>query len=350
MWNEKLREGKWSRMSAETEQMPSAERPLSVRRDASGEFSQPNHPVPAIKERGRAEECKHQPKLVWRSPLLQRRVAENFAFQNTALRHASQIIRSESARLNGSLMSDFAALLGGNAVYIPEFICEAADHSLYQQLKNELIEATGAGTSGEGGLIEWSQHQVFENPSNLSKTFNDIVDMLEEYFDLDVYATRLNYYRDGTQWKPQHHDSHAYGGRAEREDFTAGITLGSDRNLVFVHVDSKEEFSFPQHNGDCFAFTNTVNQAFTHGVPRATRAAQIGDRLSIITWGRRKTINERNGGGLHSAAALRSIDENGPLETVDQAIAAAQTLVSSSKIGGNKGNIETKKKKKNRLQ
>ena len=41
-----------------------------------------------------------------------------------------------------------------------------------------------------------------------------------EYFDVEVYASRLNFYRDGTDWKPFHHDSHAYGGKAKREDFT----------------------------------------------------------------------------------------------------------------------------------
>ena len=36
---------------------------------------------------------------------------------------------------------------------------------------------------------------------------------MDKYFDVDVYATRLNFYRNGSDWKPYHHDSHAYGGR-----------------------------------------------------------------------------------------------------------------------------------------
>lgn len=286
----------------------------------------------------------------WKNELLQRRVNEGFLFQNVALRYASQVIRSESARINGSLMNDFGALLAGNAVYIRNFLCDATDRTLYDQLKHELVLATGAEMSADGGLIEWSKHQVFENPSSLSSTFNHIIEMLAEYFDLDVYATRLNYYRDGTQWKPQHHDSHAYGNRALREDFTAGITLGSDRSLLFVHVESGQEFSFPQNNGDCFAFTNEVNQIFTHGVPRANNA-QVGDRFSIIAWGRRNSINERNGGGINSTT-LRGIKDD-QLETVEDAVSAAQTLVSTANMAPLRkveANSEQKKKKKNRLQ
>lgn len=297
-----------------------------------------------------AREAARNDNEAWKNAILQRRVAEGFMFQNVALRYASQVIRSEASRINGSLMSDFGALLAGNAVYIRNFLCDAKDRCLYDQLKQELVSATGAQMTADGGLIEWSKHQVFENPSSLSATFNIIIEMLAEYFDLDVYATRLNYYRDGTQWKPQHHDSHAYGNRAEREDFTAGITLGSDRSLLFVHVESGEEFSFPQNNGDCFAFTNEVNQLFTHGVPRAN-SAQVGDRFSIIAWGRRNSINERNGGGINSTI-LQGIKVD-QLQTVEDAVNAAQTLVSTAKMAPLKKietNAEQKKKKKNRLQ
>lgn len=285
----------------------------------------------------------------WKSTLMLQRVGgdNKIHFQNVALSYASQMIRSESARLNGTLMNDYALLLGGNAVYIRNFLCNADDFQLYDKLKDELVEATGAVL--DGGLIEWSKHQAFENPSDMSATFNDVVDMLSDYFDVDVYATRLNYYRDGTQWKPQHHDSHAYGGRSEREDFTAGITLGSDRSLVFVHVESGQEFTFPQNNGDCFAFTGDVNTQFTHGVPRVS--SPVGDRFSIIVWGRRRTINERNGGGTHSESMKKL--ENQKIDTIDDAIKAAHELVSSENtkpLAPAAANREPSKKKKNRLQ
>ncbi|KPA83729.1 hypothetical protein ABB37_01974 [Leptomonas pyrrhocoris] len=213
----------------------------------------------------------------WQSSLLRKRVADGAQFQNVALTHAAAILRSEAARMDGQLLDDFSSLLRGNAVYIHNFICDEHDRHLYDQLKAELVASTGATMVGAGGLIDWSKHQVFDNPTDISQTFSDVVDMLAEYFDMDVYATRLNYYRDGTQWKPQHHDSHAYGGRALREDFTVGLTLGAVRSLLFVHEASQREFNFPQLNGDCFAFTRGGEPNF-----HARRAARAHtDRRSL---------------------------------------------------------------------
>ncbi|CAC9446871.1 conserved hypothetical protein [Leishmania infantum JPCM5] len=261
---------------------------------------------------------------LWQSSLLRQRVAAGASFKNVALSHAADILRSESARVDAQLIDDFSSILRGNVVYIHNFICHEKDMRLYNSLKEELVAATGAKMLGSGGLIDWSKHQVFDNPSYISQTFNDIIDMLAEYFDVDVYATRLNYYRDGTQWKPQHHDSHAYGGRALREDFTVGLSLGATRSLLFVHEASQRDFNFPQVNGDCFAFTGEVNNLFTHGVPRVH--TPTGDRFSIIAWGRRRTLNERNGGVPSSAVAQV---KGHHINTMEDAVEVAKQLVAA---------------------
>ncbi|CAM37062.1 conserved hypothetical protein [Leishmania braziliensis MHOM/BR/75/M2904] len=260
----------------------------------------------------------------WKSSLLRQRVAAGADFQNVALSHAAGILHSEAARVDAQLIDDFSSILRGNVIYIHNFISDAKDMRLYDSLKEELVASTGANMLGSGGLTEWSKHHVFENPTGISQTFNDIIDMLAEYFDVDVYATRLNYYRDGTQWKPQHHDSHAYGGHALREDFTVGLTLGATRSLLFVHEASQREFNFPQMNGDCFAFTGEVNQLFTHGVPRMHTPTT--DRFSIIAWGRRRTLNERNG-GVPSSAAVQL--EGCPINTMEDAVEVAKQLVTA---------------------
>ncbi len=127
-------------------------------------------------------------------------------------------------------------------------------------------------------------------------TLNKIVRALAVYFDIDVFATRLNFYADNSAWKPFHHDSHAYAKSAgAAEDFTVGVSLGSERELVFKHVESGQQFSFPQRNGDLFAFDSAVNKRFQHGVPRA-RERIVGPRFSIIAWGRRRTLSHRNAG------------------------------------------------------
>jgi hypothetical protein len=125
----------------------------------------------------------------------------------------------------------------------------------------------------------------------VSATFRSVVAKMAQYFDVEVYATRLNYYADGSDYKPYHHDSHAgraffeHGGMGPREDFTMGASFGATRELSFLHVESNCTFSFPQHNGDVFAFDANVNQNFQHGVPKSAKAG--GPRFSIIAWGRR---------------------------------------------------------------
>jgi len=57
-------------------------------------------------------------------------------------------------------------------------------------------------------MVNWSKHFKHENPT-FSSTFQNIIKQLQDYFDVEVYATRLNFYKDGNMWKPFHHDSHA---------------------------------------------------------------------------------------------------------------------------------------------
>ena len=78
---------------------------------------------------------------------------------------------------------------------------------------------------------------------------------------MEVFATRLNFYRDGADWKPFHHDSHAFA-NGQKEDFTMGASFGAARDLAFLHEPSGQRFSFPQNNGDVFAFNSNANAAF----------------------------------------------------------------------------------------
>ena len=177
-----------------------------------------------------------------------------------------------------------------------------------------------------GGMINWSKHLKHENPE-FSETFKRVTDAMAAHFDVEIYATRLNFYRDGTDWKPFHHDSHAYGGREKREDFTMGASFGSERELTFLHEPSGQQFSFPQRNGDVFAFTTEVNKRFKHGVPKLTRGAG-GPRFSIIAWGRRRTLNANNGGA--NGGELRREDQFAHAATRDAATDSAANASSSS--------------------
>lgn len=147
---------------------------------------------------------------------------------------------------------------------------------------------------------KWSQHLVVENCSDRSPTFSRIIRVLEQYFHLEILATRLNFYQNQDHWKPFHKDSHAYGTgthSGKKEDFTVGVSFGAERALEFLHDDCAEiKFAFPQRNGDVFAFTDAVNARFRHGVPKVERGEKRGPRISIIGWGRRVKMTARNGG------------------------------------------------------
>ena len=208
---------------------------------------------------------------------------------NMASSFARQALRDEFSKADGSLASDMSSVLRGEAIYLPNFHCARRDYALLASLAREMEAHEGEG------MINWSKHLKHENP-DFSSTFHRVVNEMSAHFDVEVYATRLKFYRDGSDWKPFHHDSHAYGGREQREDFTMGASFGGERELAFLHEPSGQQFSFPQNNGDVFAFTTEVNKRFKHGVPKLTRGVG-GPRFSIIAWGRRRTLNANNGGG-----------------------------------------------------
>ena len=64
-----------------------------------------------------------------------------------------------------------------------------------------------------------------------------------------------------------------------------GASFGATRNLDFLHEESNLKFSFPQNNGDVFAFDSEINKTFMHGIPKASKST--GERFSIIAWGKK---------------------------------------------------------------
>merc|ERR1712087_616694 len=101
-------------------------------------------------------------------------------------------------------------------------------------------------------------------------------------------ASRLNLYRSRDDYKPLHFD------RGRDSDgvpqVTVGASFGATRELTLMHVSSGVTMSFPQRNGDVFAFTPEVNNVFMHGIPKIgfgspTELEKDGPRLSLILWG-----------------------------------------------------------------
>lgn len=208
--------------------------------------------------------------------------------KNNILKYANNLFKSDYLKTHPDLLKDFTTILDGNCIYLPNFFSESNDYSILVDLAKDLEENMGSG------MVSWSKHFKYENP-DFSPTFQNIINRMADYFDVEIYHTRLNFYKDGSDWKPFHHDSHAYGNKSLREDFTMGASFGASRELAILHDKTEQQFRFPQNNGDIFAFTSKVNQLFQHGVPKSKKI-DIGPRFSIIVWGRRKTLNDKNGG------------------------------------------------------
>lgn len=192
---------------------------------------------------------------------------------NKAKQYSSNLLTSERDRLNESLITSYKKTLNNSCLYLPHFIAKLNDTSLFDKLKEEMKQ-------NKSTIVNWSAHYKLENPTGLT-TFEDIISKVAKALQVKVKATRINYYANGADWKPYHRDSHKIVD-GEREDITIGLSLGANRELSFLHVASNNKFSFPQNNGDLFAFTDEVNADFKHGVPKTK--VSIGERFSIIMW------------------------------------------------------------------
>lgn len=86
----------------------------------------------------------------------------------------------------------------GEFHWIPNFLPPEEAESTFDAMVSELKLT-------ENGTIDWSCHRKCEEPQQ-SKTFNDLMHRLTEHFCVKICEARLNYFRDGEDWKPFHRD------------------------------------------------------------------------------------------------------------------------------------------------
>lgn len=117
--------------------------------------------------------------------------------------------------------------------------------------------------------------------------FNMIIEKIKDFFNMKIKATRFNWYKDTSQWKPFHHDAAAVKPHiAAKQNWTVAVSFGTERDAAFEHVDSKIVISIPQPDGCMYAFGNKVNIEWKHGIPQLPPDKQINEgRISIIAWG-----------------------------------------------------------------
>jgi len=186
-----------------------------------------------------------------------------------------------------------------DCIIVPEFFCAEDDWSTYYQLIKEMRESQAHGEK-KAEWLSWHEgaHLLSQNPTG-SKTYQRVLDKMCDYFSVAEgnRGTRFNWYRDGSDWKPFHHDSAAFNPmRAKSQNTTIGISFGAPRELAFRHAKTGELIYFPQKNGMLFYFGRDANIIWQHGINALPDTEQDGKgRISIILWGLcTTTVEEQN--------------------------------------------------------
>jgi hypothetical protein len=66
-----------------------------------------------------------------------------------ASKFAGKALRSESAKADGQLQSDFASILNGEAIYLPHFHCARKDFARLAGLARDMEEHGAAAEVGD---------------------------------------------------------------------------------------------------------------------------------------------------------------------------------------------------------
>merc|ERR1712070_976958 len=183
-----------------------------------------------------------------------------------------------------------------DCIVVPEFFCAEDDWTIYYELVKEMRESQAHGDR-QAEWISWHEgaHLLSKNPTG-SKTYQRVQAKMAEYFHIagQNQGTRFNWYRDGSDWKPFHHDSAAFNAqRARTQNTTIGVSFGASRDLAFRHAKTGELIDFPQKNGMLFYFGRDANIVWQHGINALPESKQDGKgRISIILWGLCTTVVE----------------------------------------------------------
>lgn len=169
----------------------------------------------------------------------------------------------------------------------PNLFSDYAPGELYQKLVAE-IEDCGVPQDQLLKLWHGDTHFIADDHTNWKErapTFALVLDRLRDFFDMDIKATRFNWYKDTSQWKPFHHDAAALKPKqAATQNFTVAVSFGATRDAAFEEVKSKTVISMPQPDGWIYAFGKDTNHLWKHGILKERATRQDG-RISIIAWG-----------------------------------------------------------------
>ena len=169
------------------------------------------------------------------------------------------------------------------------------DFDRYEIYNKLVYEIENCGIPEEQLLKMWHGNNKIEGThlivddhlkwKELCPTFNMVITRLKTVFNMDIKATRFNWYRDADHWKPFHHDSAAVNPeKAAAQNFTVAVSFGVTKDAAFEHAKTKTVVSMPQPDSTVYSFTNDTNGIWRHGILQDKTPHELG-RISIIAWG-----------------------------------------------------------------
>ena len=178
---------------------------------------------------------------------------------------------------------------GRDVILVPDLFSKDENLNIYNSLLQE-IKNTGKEENGLWKLWHGDTHFIADDKLGWKEscpTFLGVLEKIKDYFQMDIKATRLNWYKNPSEWKPFHHDAAAVKkDKARTQNFTVGISFGIERDIAFEHAKTRSVVTFPLQNGCTYAFSKDVNVIWRHGIPQITSDNnQEGGRISIIAWG-----------------------------------------------------------------
>ena len=162
--------------------------------------------------------------------------------------------------------------------------------NIYEKLIKE-IKNTGNDDGKLWKLWHGDTHSIADDKEEWKKNcflFNNIIKKIQNYFNMDIKATRVNWYKNTKDWKPFHHDAAAVKkDKAKTQNFTVGISFGYEREICFEHAKNRNRVSFSMSNGSVYAFTRDINIEWRHGILPVPEEEFCNEgRISIIAWGK----------------------------------------------------------------
>lgn len=174
-----------------------------------------------------------------------------------------------------------------DVVLAPNLFSDFEPNELYKKLEEEI---TSCGVPQDQLLKLWhgDTHFIADDHFHWKEkapTFAMVLNRIQQFFEMDIKATRFNWYKDTSQWKPFHRDAAAIKPKqAEQQNFTVAVSFGATRDVAFEDMKTDTVISIPQSDGQIYAFSRDTNILWKHGILKEPITREEG-RISIIAWG-----------------------------------------------------------------